>query len=110
MPKAGDVAKELRRIADSLDMHGNEETTGPMVSFYCNTKEEFLGAVRSLPRPMKKLDEDRRIILEHKTKAVWLRAVVDREKVCEIVEPAKPAVYRCYPLLSAEEEAALETA
>ena len=28
----------------------------------------------------------------------------DRDAVCRIVEPAKPAVYECEPLLSVDEE------
>jgi len=33
---------------------------------------------------------------------------IPRNTVCELVEPAKPAVYRCEPLLSDEEEAAID--
>ena len=38
---------------------------------------------------------------------VYLRACIDRAQVCELIEPAKPAVYRCFPLLSDQEEAEL---
>jgi hypothetical protein len=47
--------------------------------------------------------------LECRTASIWLGVSIDRSVVCEIVEPAKPAVYRCEPILSLEEENGLES-
>jgi hypothetical protein len=107
MPKAIEIAQELRRIADALDREPETDLVRPMVSFYCNEKDEFLAAARLLPRPMKKEMTEHKYGLEngyHNNSPVWLRAYVDRNKVCVLLKPAIPAVYDCAPLLSEEEE------
>ena len=121
MPKAAEVATELRRVADALDKEPETVVARPMVVFYCNSylaadkgKSMFLALVKLLPRPLAKIASGivgfAEYELENKTPGIWLRCVIDRSSVCTLVEPAKPAVYECEPLLSADEEASLETA
>jgi hypothetical protein len=116
-PTAGQVATEFRRIADALDKEPDTEVEPPMVSFYCNSyaatdkgKQVFLNVVRLLPRPLAKKPSETIMEVENPNKAVvHLRAWIDRNNVCELIEPAKPAVYHCVPLLSDQEEARLGT-
>ena len=121
MPKAGEIAAELRRVADALDKEPEAKLPQPMLSFYCNDcgaedkgKAQFLQTVRLLPRPLAKEPSDTVYQIEHgrsdAAAAVWIRAQIDRSSVCTIVEPAKPAVYDCPALLSLEEEEELTTA
>ena len=114
---AGQVATELRKLADALDKAPDTEVEKPMVSFYCNSysakdkgKSVFQNVVKLLPRPLVKNPNDRTFEVEYKNDAIWVRAQIDREAVCEIIEPARPAVYHCVPLLSDEEmEEAVKT-
>ena len=114
-PTAGQVATEFRRIADALDKEPDTEVEPPMVTFYCNSysaadkgKQVFLNVVRLLPRPLAKKPSETNMEVENPNKeVVYLRACIDRAQVCELIEPAKPAVYRCFPLLSDQEEAEL---
>ena len=121
MPKAGEIAAELRRVADALDREPEAKLPQPMLSFYCNDygaadkgKAQFLQTVRLLPRPLAKEPSDTVYQIEHgrndAAAAVWIRAQINRSSVCTIVEPAKPAVYDCPALLSLEEEEELTTA
>jgi hypothetical protein len=111
--KAVQVAAELRRIADALDKEPDVEIKRPMLAFWPDSKEQFLTLARHLPRPLhKKIDgEDgskyQRYILENAEAAVWTRVSIDRNDICILVEPARPARYECPSILSAEEEAAL---
>ena len=117
MPKASEVAMELRRVADALDAKPETNLVQPMLSFYCNSYGEgdkgkaiFLATARLLPRPLNKEFDGNSYEIEHGKdgkSAVWVRACISRENVCELVEPAKPAVYRCEPLLSEAEDEAI---
>lgn len=107
MPNAREIATELRRIADAIEREPETQLVRPMLSFYCNEKDEFLASARLLPRPMKKDMTEHRYGLENMDSVVWLRSMVDRNKVCTLVKPAVPAVYDCAPLLSEEEENSL---
>jgi hypothetical protein len=113
---AGSVAIELRRIADALDKEPDATVEPPMVTFYCNNyllpdkgKAVFLKTIHLLPKPLSKRPNDNAMELEFRTASIWLGVSIDRSVVCEIVEPAKPAVYRCEPILSLEEENGLES-
>ncbi len=114
MPLAKEVAQEFRKLADALDTIADATVTQPYVTFYHyaeNEKDGFLALAKVFPRPFTKTYEDGErgdIILQHETPAVRIRALIKRSAVCRIVEPAKPAVYDCTPLLSAEEESSLE--
>jgi hypothetical protein len=109
MITAGQIAAELRRIADVLDKEPETELVRPRLSFfhgYSITKENFLALARLFPRPFKKgegYDHDQ-ITLAHETDALGVYASIDRSKVCILESPAIPAKYRCEPLLSEAEE------
>jgi hypothetical protein len=109
-PTAGQVAAELRRVADALDRHPEVEVSTAFLTFHGNDyfstdngREKFLNTVKVLPRPLKKTFGVGIIEVENLTSALRTRAYIDRSAVCEIVEPAKPAVYHCPSLLSDEE-------
>ena len=115
MPKAGEIAKELRRIADALETIPDADLPRPMVAFYADSKEDFTMLASSLPRPLKKkvrdANDDRwaKLVIEcNSMTSVQCYAEVSRNKMCTLIEPAKPAVYDCHPLLSTEEESLLE--
>ena len=76
---------------------------------------EDVTLARLMSHPFVKEYSDREIELRHDFMASDTRhdyavrhyVKIQRASVCELVEPAKPAVYRCVPLLSDEEEGAL---
>jgi hypothetical protein len=109
MITAGQIAAELRRIADVLDKEPETELVQPRLGFYHGygaTKEPFRSLARIFPRPFKKgegYDHDQ-ITLTHETPALEVYAAIDRSKVCVLESPAIPAKYRCEPLLSEAEE------
>jgi len=116
---AGQVAIELRKLADALDKEPDTVIPRPMVSFYCDdyTSEDkgkswFLAMVRLLPRPLAKKTNNTSYEIQHgkddQKSPIWLRAIIDRANVCTVIEPAKPAVYDCPSILSEAEEASLD--
>ena len=109
MTTAGAVATELRRIADALDKEPEVEVAIPTLWFWSyGHKKSFLNLMRLMPRPFEKeYDNSNLIVSKSDLTAIQFQARVDRSAVCTLVEPAKPAVYKCEPLLSDEEEAAL---
>lgn len=113
MPKAHEIATDLRKMADALDLKPNAEHQKAWLWFYCDTKEQFLSAATVVPRPLCKREDTpgyphSRIYLEHNTPNLQIDASVAKSLTCELVEPAKPAIYRCDPIISALEEAQLE--
>jgi hypothetical protein len=114
MPKAHEIATELRKMADGLDAQPEANLPQPTVYWYCDTKPEFIASVPFIPRPLnKREDKDgpesmRRIRLDYNVPSIRITTSVYKSLTCELVEPAKPAVYRCDPILSALEEVALE--
>jgi hypothetical protein len=116
MVKAGAIAIELRKLADALDTNPEAETVQPTLMFGCwSNKPAFFAAASLVPRPAKKdwgKPEDQYAYLNvtHESEALKVQATIWRSEVCEIVEPARPAVFRCPSILSEAEEAALETA
>jgi hypothetical protein len=114
MPKAGEVAIELRKLADSLDQQPDADITRPWVYFYGYNKKEFLSVVKILPRPLKKSisspgETYARRVVTYENAIIDLKASVPQSLVCELLEPAKLATYRCEPLLSPDEDAELIT-
>ena len=113
MAKASEVAIELRKLADALDREPDADIERPYILFAHygeSMKEQFRTLARLLPRPIEKLWEETPtgyLNLNHETPAAYIKAYIQRSVVCTLVEPAKPAVYNCEPLLSIEEEAAL---
>lgn len=120
MPKAHDVAEELRKLADGLDKEPEAKITDASVYFSHWMSDEkrkmmFLTLARLLPRPLQKQypKEDAQggdLELIYKSAAMRINASIPRSVVCHIVEPAKPAVYKCEPLLSEEDEKELTQA
>lgn len=112
MPKATEVAAELRKLADALDANPEAVIPRPWVSFSRdwgkNDKEKFLNVCRLIPRPAEKKYTENEVRLTYKTENININACIERAEVCEIIEAAKPAVYNCPPLLSPEEDAELE--
>lgn len=114
MSKAGSVAIELRRLADALDKQPDAEIIKPMVTFYGYEKSSFIATVKLLPRPLKKRISEpgdskwARVRVGYVGDAIDIDASVPQSLTCELVQPAKAAVYRCDPIFSEEEDAALE--
>lgn len=107
MPKAGEVAIKLRRIADALDADADTVIVKPTLSFHPWEKEAFLALAAIFPRPYTKGDgwNHSQITLTHDGNAVEVYAAIDRSRVCTIKVPAQPAIYDCEPsLLSQAEE------
>ncbi len=80
-------------------------------TYISNPKSKFLGLATLLPRPLKKGEGYTKDVLEltHETPAIIIQAYIDKSETCELVEPAKPAVYRRVPILSLDEEDSLDT-
>lgn len=115
MAKAKQVAEALRTIASNLEAEPEAEVGYFFCSARPDHKEQSLTLARLMSRPYVKEYSDREIELRHDFMASDTRhgyavrnyVTIQRASVCELVEPAKPAVYRCAPLLSDEEEGAL---
>lgn len=112
MPKAHEVATELRKLADSLDQQPEAEVVKPWITFYGHEKDSFLTTARLLPRPLKKRVEDpetrwARLRLENNTPTIDICASIEQSKTCTLITPARAAVYECDPILSPEEDAEL---
>ena len=117
MAKAKQVAAALRTIAENLDKEPESEVgTYFLIDVVGNDKQVFLNKARLMPRPVTKKWSPDSLTLTHNFMAssdkydYALRYYIEipRNTVCELVEPAKPAVYRCEPLLLEEEEAAID--
>lgn len=111
MPLAKDVATELRKLAEYLDAAPDAIVPTPWLSFNRDygkdDKEKFLAVVRLMPKPLEKIWTERDLTIKYKSPVITAIARIDRSDMCELVEPARPAVYRCDPILSAEEDAEL---
>ena len=112
MPLAKNVAAELRKLADSLDKEPETEINAPYIWFSCNYmgdkgKPLFLALGRLMPRPLVKEYKGDEFRLKYSNDSISVAAVIERNKVCRIVQPAQEAVYECEPLLSMEEESAI---
>ena len=114
MPLAHEVATELRKLADGLDRNPDVKVDRPyvMFSYYSeDSKQGFLATVRAMQRPITKTwpaSENGELKVRYESGALVIRADIPRNAVCEIVEPAKPAVYKCSPILSDDEVESLE--
>jgi len=111
MPKAHEVAVELRKFADLLDKNPDVNMSRPDVSFYHWGKSDkgfFFDTCKLLPRPLKKRTSYDRLYVEYATDIITVYASIPQSETCQLVEPAKPAVYRCDSILSPEEDAAME--
>ncbi len=110
MPKAYELAIELRKLADSLECEPEAEIRKPVIDFYHwgdTQKQQFLNLARLLPRPLVKTYDDDYFRLDHDTPALRIYTKIPRKDICRLVTPAREAVYECDPILSAEEESAV---
>lgn len=110
MPKSSEVAAELRAFADRLDSNPDAEIKSIGIYQYCwngEDKEKFLNFAAAMPRPFKKQYSDAELTILHSSLNMSIIASIPRSAVCEVVEPARPAVFRCEPILNDEEEAEL---
>lgn len=113
---AGMVASELRKLADGLDKEPDAEIASQVhLFFHCSSKSEFLSVVRAMPRPLKKsIDDEGKSCaarnIEYDSPALWINTRAPLSLTCTLIQPARPAVYECQALLSADEEAQLEAA
>jgi hypothetical protein len=108
--KASEIAKDLRILADALEVAPDLELPQPYfaIHFWNNTdKDAFLALVKLLPRPFSKKYDDTQLTIGHDTTGLDINVYIQRSAVCELIAPAKPAEYRCEPLLSEDEESTL---
>ena len=117
MPKASEVAAELRKIADALDLHPDVETIMPHLNWFHSfgeSKDHFLAAARLLPHPLEKIYEQHdsypRVKVRHTTDALVSEVSIYKESICRIIRPAQPAEYDCELTLSETEDASLTEA
>ena len=115
MPKASELATELRKFADSLDTNPDAEIVKAYLGFSCYAKEAFLATVRLLPRPLKKKVNEYAnsrpdLQMSYESPALYAYTTVPQSLTCTLVEPARKAVYKCDPILSETEDAELEVA
>jgi hypothetical protein len=114
MPKAIEIANELRNLANALEREPDVELPVPDLSFYCKYlgtegKPMFLTLARIFPRPLTKqlhVYDENTMEIRHKADALTVTACIERSLVCKLIEKERiiPAVYDCEPLLSVEEE------
>jgi hypothetical protein len=108
--KAKAIAKDLRILADALEVAPDLELPQPYfaIHFWNNTaKDAFLALVKLLPRPFSKEYDDTDFKIRHDTTGLDINVYIQRSAVCELIAPAKPAEYRCEPILSEDEESTL---
>lgn len=105
-------ATELRKLADAVEplerVSGEFGKPWLFISFKYGgapSKDAFIELAKVLPKPYMKKPNDQELILEYVSEGMDVRASIERSQVCELVEPARPAVYRCEPLLSDDEDA-----
>lgn len=118
MPLAKDIAIELRKLADCLDLNPEVSVITPDLTFWYgsgSSKDQFLATARILPRPVTKnypkdSESYSRVSVDHTTPALKVITSIYRESVCRIVTPAKPAVYDCELTLLDSEDAELVAA
>lgn len=107
------LAADLRKFADLLDSASEKEILRPSLLFSHygkDQKESFYTVARRMPRPMGKSLHygESEIHLTYESGALLITSTIPRDATCEMIEPARKAVYKCEPILSVEEDAALE--
>lgn len=108
---------ELALALQKLSVHLQEQ---PEVEIGCisigniygTTGEQFKAIAAVMPKPLtKRYDPPTDVMpwiwLDGSIDGVELKFHAERNKLCKLVSPAKPAVYECDPLLSPDEDAEL---
>jgi hypothetical protein len=104
-----EYATELKKLADEMlacpdfQLGWSDDTCTLGIGA---SKDELLAFAKNL-RPLRKEYSDTQIKLFFGSGRITAEISADRTVACRIVEPAKPPVYECDPLLAPEEEAAL---
>lgn len=112
--KAIELATELRKLVEALEANPKLDVPKVFMSFGTSrSKEQFRALAHVLPRPLKKSlkNEGERfaeIELEYDSESLRVWASIPQAETCRLVSPAIPAKYECEPILSPEEDAALE--
>ena len=109
---AGQVATELRKIADALDKQPETPVVRGLLYFCCSYKGDagkkaFISLAKLLPHPLAKQPDNDNYWLKGVNDALTTDLYISRSQICTLIEPAKPAVYDCPSILSQEEEDAL---
>lgn len=108
--KASEVAKELKKLAEAIEQGGELDIPYAFIHFNFYNKDSFLEFAKAIMlRPFEKKYTDYDLRLQYHTDAIQVWAQIARKTVCTLVEPAKPAVYDCDPILSPTEELSLES-
>lgn len=110
--KAIDAVENLRELADLLEKHPEADVSSVYLHLYFYDKESFFSIARDFMRPCVKKYEDGDhgyLTLTHgkSDHGGETNLKILRSTACTLVEPAKPAVYDCDLILSADEEAQL---
>jgi hypothetical protein len=108
MASSWKVAAELRKLAEHLEALPETEIPKPQLRMYFQDKVQMTNALSVLPRPLKKdypsnPGEYESITISHLTDDLAIEVWGFQGRVCELVRPAVPAVYKCAPLLSLDE-------
>lgn len=114
MPLAKIVAAELRILAERLESNPDAILVKPSLywshTYASDPRTPFLAVAALLPRPLKKNYSETELTLTYESEGLSIVSYTSRNAVCEIIQPAVPAVYRCEPFLSDEEDGALALA
>ena len=110
--KSHAIAAELRKLADSIEKMPDVDMPSTRIFMSADDKTCFLNAVARMPRPLKKSvfmpnSNYPKMLLEYENSGFFITAMVAQSLTCTLIEPAKPAVYKCEPILSADEESEL---
>jgi hypothetical protein len=110
--KAIEVATELKKLVVALETNPEVDIPPAHLYFSCE-KEAFMALARILPHPLTKgVDYEEKSYadktLTYQSGAIRIKATVRLSQVCRLVSPAIPAKYECDPILSPQEDEALE--
>ena len=115
-----DFAKQLRKLAEFLEAapafklpdYSTEynDTCGIAQFDYHYDKAGFISAVKALGSGKKREKTICQPEIHFMAADGLLRLAIYKEALCRLIEPAKPAVYECEPLLSQAEEAQIDGA
>ncbi len=109
-----DYAHAMKLVADFLlskpafNLPDYEDGFSAKLYYYAD-KAGFLAAARALGG-VKNVTDERYFCLTNKLPRSQFSISAERSAVCRLIEPAKPAMYDCEPLLSQTEEQELSHA
>lgn len=110
MHTAIEIATDLRALADHYEKLGDIKLPKPRLVFHGEDKSQFVACSQALPRPIEKVYPTRdgdyeSVRFYHHLRSLDVESWAWRVVACRVVEPPKPAVYECDPILSETEEA-----